>query len=127
MSCKTEKIKVTVGNQVFFADIYKNDVSNNILKQLPMTVRMEKENSSYFVPLNKRIGGKAESVSQVVNGDIAICNSISVSIFTEAMHVGSSFVSIGHINNPEGLSQELMNSNGVVTFDVDTATLAASA
>ncbi len=111
-----EQIAICVGEKTFTANIYESELSNSFLKELPLSLHLERDERDYFSPLKEKLFGRAEKASTVVRGDIAICNSISVSIFLETISTDSNFSKLGHVRNPDELIRAIRENKGNVTF-----------
>ena len=113
------KVNILVGTQSFSADFYDSDIADSLIKQLPMTVSMaETENAEYFVPLSQRINCIDDYSKNIVSGDITVYKRRSLSIFFDCQNSDSEYVTVGHIQNPEGLYRALNKCSGFATFQI---------
>lgn len=117
LSLSMERIKISIGNAIYAGEFYDNEVSVNLMKQFPLTLHMENDEKEYFCPMTEKIEGNARATSAIVAGDITVCNSISISIFTSQPVGSTSYVKIGHISNPSGLEESIVKNGGLVTLD----------
>lgn len=122
-----KQICICAGEKTFLADIYDSSLAKSFMSQLPLTVKMERDEGDWFSPLFEKLLGKAEHASNVVKGDLAICNSISVSIFFEASQPGINYKRLGHVSNPDELKSALHECNGMVTFKKPSVRMGATA
>lgn len=122
-----DKIIVKSGCKTFEAEIYKNEVAVEFLRKLPLTLKLEKDDREYFSPVVPQLYGKEKKHRHFTAGDIAVCNTASVSVFVNQATPKKHFVKVGHICNPEFLEYMIEMNNGFVTFDLLDEPLCASA
>lgn len=117
------KIAIYIGDDVFLADFYENEVSESLKEKFPLTLHTEQttlNSKDFYAPLNKKIVSLEKPTQSLIPGDICLYNSISISLCVKDSNVDSEYskyVKIAHINNPYELEASLIKNHGIVKFD----------
>lgn len=117
------KIAIYIGEDVFLADFYENEVSESLKEKFPLTLHTEQttlNSKDFYAPLDKKIVSLEKPTQTLIPGDISLYNSISISLCVKDSNVDSEYsqyIKIGHINEPYGLEAALIKNNGIVKFD----------
>lgn len=117
------KIAIYIGEEVFLADFYENEISERIKEKFPLTLHTEQtslNSKDFYAPLNEKIVSLEKPTQTIIPGDISLYNSISISLCIKDSAVDSEYsqyTKIGHINDPYGLEVALIKNNGIVKFD----------
>jgi len=112
------KIDIIVQNYTFVATLEDNETAKAFLSLLPMTLDMEDVNGNEkYISLSETI--RQESVKNpgtIQTGDIKCYGDSGIVLFYDSFPTSYSYVSIGHIEDPEGLADLLGSGNVEVTF-----------
>ena len=114
------KVIITVGDKEFNAVFYKNETTDALIKQLPITVSMKDLNSNEkYYYFDEAFPKNSEKVGSIDAGDIMLYGDSCVVLFYKSFNTSYSYTKIGYIENIEGLESALGNSDIDVTFKID--------
>ncbi len=115
------EIALYIGDEIFCTEFYENEVSDCIKKMFPLTFRTEKTSlnaKDFFAPLPCKITASSKPAQSIINGDILICNSVSISVCVKNyLAVNSEYTKIAHVKEPHGLEDAITKNKGIIKFD----------
>jgi hypothetical protein len=112
------KINIIVQNQTFVATLANNKTANAFVEMLPMTIDMEDVNGNEkYYKLSETIRQEsAENPGTIQIGDIKCYGDAGIVLFYDTFPTSYSYVSIGHIEDTDGLVDVLGEGSVEVTF-----------
>jgi len=111
-------ISVTVLTQQFSATLTDTDTARTFADQLPLTLDMNDINSNEKAfELPEALPSDPQDPGTINNGDLMLYGSNTIVLFYESFDTSYSYTKIGHLTDPDGLSQALGTGNVKVTFD----------
>jgi|SRR5690606_15633538 len=112
-------IKITVGQNVFTAELTDNPTTAAFLKTLPLTLDMkELNNNEKFFRLDKSLPTKASVPSSIRAGDLLLYGNNTLVLFYKSFTTSYSYTPMGSISNPAGLEAALGAGNVTVKFEI---------
>lgn len=115
---KKMKINIIVQNQTFVATLEDNETAKTFASLLPMTLEMEDvNNNEKYYDLSETIRQEpAKNPGSIQIGDIKCYGDAGIVLFYDSFPTSYSYVSIGHIEDSDGLADVLGEGNVEVTF-----------
>lgn len=115
----SRNIIITVGNASFSATLADNETARAFAAMLPMTIQMSdlNDNEKYHY-LSNSLPVSSYQPGTIHTGDLMLYGSTCVVLFYETFSSGYSYTRLGHIVNPEGLSEALGNGDISVKFEM---------
>lgn len=115
---KMSKLNIKVGNKTYTATLNDNETTRALLKEMPLTINMSElhGNEKYYY-FNQSFPTNDERITNIKTGDIMLFGSDCLVLFYENFSTSYSYTKIGHIDNPENLSNVLGTGNVQVTFE----------
>ena len=110
-------IQIAIGSKTFTASLYDNDTVRELLRRFPMSLQMDElhGNEKYYY-FSEGLSSSAQSVSQIYTGDLKLFGNDCLVLFYKDFPTSFSYTSLGHINNPQGLSEALGNGSIQIQF-----------
>ena len=114
-------IALFIGDKIFFAEFYKNEVSDCVKKMFPLTFQTEKTSlnaKDFFAPLPCKITADSKPAQSIITGDILVCNSVSISVCVKNYFTtDSEYTKIAHVKDPHELEDAIKKNKGIIKFD----------
>lgn len=112
-------LTVTVGNQNFTAELHNNEAVNALLEQLPLAVHMSELNGNEkYYYLDQSLPADAIQPDGIHNGDLMLYGSDCLVLFYKNFSTAYRYTPLGHITNPEGLTEALGKGDITITFQI---------
>lgn len=111
-------INIIVQGQTFTATLDDNDTAKSFASMLPLTIDMEdiNGNEKYYVLPETIRQENAKNPGSIHVGDLKCYGDAGLVLFYDSFPTTYNYVSIGHIENSEGLADVLGSGNVEVTF-----------
>lgn len=114
---KTSSLKIIVSNQTFLAKLYSNEATEELIKRMPMTVKMNELNGNEkYIYLPSDFPTSAQHPRQIQQGDLMLYGSDCLVLFYQNFPTSYSYTPLGHIENPSGLVEALGKGSVEITF-----------
>jgi hypothetical protein len=108
---------MTVGERRFSITLTDNAAARAFAAQLPLTLDMSELNGNEkHAELPDRLPTNASRPGTIRNGDLMLYGSTTLVVFYETFNSSYSYTRLGHVNDPEGLSQALGRGSVRVVF-----------
>ena len=106
------RIKISVGEQIFYANLENNPSTQELIKKLPLEVEMTELNGNekYF-KFAENFPSDDKKISEIREGDLMLYGSSYLVIFYKSFSTSYSYTRLGKIENPENLSEILGSGN----------------
>ena len=118
------RIRITVGNQDFSAELYDNETTRAWLGQMPMTLEMSELNGNekyhYF---SESLPTNPERPDAIHTGDLMLYGQSCLVLFYKDFVTSYSYTPLGYMEDAAGLAQVLGNGNVIVSFRLDDGEL----
>jgi hypothetical protein len=113
-------LKISIGSQVFYANIQSNESTTALLKQLPFTLSMvELNGNEKYAELKQALPTNAESVGKIQAGDLLLYGNNVLVLFYESFSTSYHYTRIGKVTDTSGLSKALGTGNCQVKFELN--------
>lgn len=110
-------IQIAVENQRFLAVLDKNETTDALMNQLPMTLDMRDMNGNekyyYFA---KNLPTHVEKPTEIHVGDLMLYEGDCLVLFYENFNSSYSYTILGYVEDIDGLASALGSGNVKVTF-----------
>ena len=117
---KPTTLKISIGSQVFYANIQANESTTTLLKQLPFTLSMvELNGNEKYAELKQALPTQAESVGKIQTGDLLLYGNNVLVLFYESFSTPYRYTRIGKVTDTSGLSKALGTGNCQVKFELN--------
>lgn len=117
---KMINLQIIIRQQTFLAKLYNNDTTQELIKQMPMTVTMNELNGNEkYYYLSDNLPTDFQRLSQINAGDIMLYGSDCLVLFYETFSTSYSYTPLGYIEDASGLAQALGSGNIEVTFQTE--------
>jgi hypothetical protein len=114
----TNKMKITIGTEVFTAILYDNPSANALRAMFPLTIiMMELNNNEKYYDLPNNLPTNASIGGDIKVGDLMLNGNNTLVLFYKSFNTSYSYTKLGYIDNPSGLASALGNGNGNVKFE----------
>ena len=112
------RIKISVGEQIFYANLENNPSTQELIKKLPLEVEMTELNGNekYF-KFAENFPSDDKKISEIREGDLMLYGSSYLVIFYKNFSTSYSYTRLGKIENPANLSEILGDGNIRVKFE----------
>lgn len=117
-SPEVKKLKLTVNGQEFFANLYENATTKELVKALPMTITMKELNGNekyYYLP--SKLPVNATVPSNINTGDIMLYGNDCLVFFYKSFNTSYRYTSIGKVTNPDAFAKALGAGNVKMTIE----------
>jgi hypothetical protein len=113
------KIRVSVNGRQFTATLADNETARELLKRLPVTLRMSDVNGNEkYAEFEQDFPGARKVAGDIHAGDLKIWSGNGLVLFYKSFHSGYSYYDLGSIDNPEGLQDVVSKGSVEVTFSL---------
>jgi hypothetical protein len=113
-------LKISIGSQVFYANIQANESVSALVKQLPFTLSMvELNGNEKYAELKQALPTQAESVGKIQAGDLLLYGNNVLVLFYESFSTPYRYTRIGKVTDTSGLSKALGTGNCQVKFELN--------
>lgn len=117
---ESPRLKISVGSQVFFANLLVNESTATWLKQLPITLSMvELNGNEKYAELKHALPTQAESIGNIQTGDLLLYGNNVLVLFYESFSTPYRYTRIGKVTDTAGLSKALGIGNCQVKFELN--------
>lgn len=118
------RIRITVGDQDFSAELYDNETTRKWAGQMPMTLEMSELNGNekyhYF---SESLPTNPERPDAIHTGDLMLYGQSCLVLFYKDFVTSYSYTPLGYMEDATGLAQALGNGNVTVSFRLDDGEL----
>jgi hypothetical protein len=116
---ETPTIKISIGSQVFQANLQASESTTALLKQLPLTLSMvELNGNEKYAELKNALPTQAESVGKIQSGDLLLYGNNVLVLFYESFSTPYRYTRIGKVTDTAGLAKALGAGNCQVKFEL---------
>lgn len=113
-------IEIVVGNRQFPAKLYKNEATEHLMGQLPLTLDMSELNGNEkYHYLSEGLPTDSHRPGQIQSGDLMLFGSDCLVLFYESFTSSYSYTSLGYLEDPVGLKEALGSGNVQVVFQAE--------
>lgn len=100
------KIKISIGDKIFYATLENNATTREFIKKLPLEVKMTELNGNekYF-KFAENFPTNDEKFGKIYSGDIMLYSGNYLVIFYKDFSTSYSYTRLGRIENAENLSE----------------------
>lgn len=112
------KIKISVGEKIFYATLENNPTTQELMKKLPLEVEMTELNGNekYF-KFAESFPTDDKKIGEIHTGDLMLFGSNYLVVFYKNFSTHYSYTRLGKIENPENLPETLGSDNIRVKFE----------
>lgn len=111
------KITIRVNGKDFPAKLYQTETTKTIMQKLPLSITMNELNGNEkFYYFSESFPTETENVFMIHAGDLKLYGSSCLVLFYETFSTSYRYTSLGYVENPEGLAEEL--GTGSVPVDI---------
>lgn len=105
-SQEVKRLKITANGQEFFANLYENATTKELVKALPMTITMKElnENEKYYY-LQSKLPVNASVPSNINAGDIMLYGNDCLVFFYKSFPTSYRYTPIGTVTNPDAFAK----------------------
>lgn len=118
------RIRITVGDQDFSAELYDNETTRAWAGQMPMTLEMSELNGNekyhYF---SESLPTNPERPDAIHTGDLMLYGQSCLVLFYKDFVTSYSYTPLGYMEDAAGLAEALGNGNVTVSFRLDDGEL----
>lgn len=119
LNAQNMKMIITIGDKKFTATLNDSEAAQEFTKLLPMEISMGEHNGNEkFCNLSENMPGRSSNPGRVESGDLMIWSSSTLVLFYAGSSTSYSYIRLGKIDNPSGLSQELGRGSVKVNFEL---------
>jgi hypothetical protein len=117
---KNEKIKITVGFQVFTATLLDNNSAKAFQEMLPLSINMTEliGNEKYY-DFPNNLPTNSSNPGTIKNGDLMLYGSKTLVLFYQSFSTSYSYTKLGSVDDTTGLATALGSRNVTITFEVE--------
>ena len=106
------RIKISVGEQIFYANLENNSSTQELIKKLPLEVEMTELNGNEkYYKFVENFPSDDKKISEIREGDLMLYGSSYLVIFYKNFSTSYSYTRLGKIENPANLSEILGDGN----------------
>ena len=106
------RIKISVGEQIFYANLENNSSTQELIKKLPLEVEMTELNGNEkYYKFAENLPSDDKKISEIREGDLMLYGSSYLVIFYKNFSTSYSYTRLGKIENPANLSEILGDGN----------------
>ena len=106
------RIKISVGEQIFYANLENNPSTQELIKKLPLEVEMTELNGNEkYYKFAENFPSDDKKISEIREGDLMLYGSNYLVIFYKNFSTSYSYTRLGKIENPANLSKVLGSDN----------------
>nr|WP_320058014.1 cyclophilin-like fold protein [uncultured Bacteroides sp.] len=117
ISAQNMKLQITVEDKEFSATLNDSDAARELIKMLPMTVTMSEHNGNEkYYNLPKKLPGRAANPGIIKVGELMVWSSDTLVLFYAGNFTSYSYIRLGRVDNPSGLSEALGRGSVKVSF-----------
>jgi hypothetical protein len=117
---KPTTLKISIGSQVFYANIQSSESASALVKQLPFTLSMvELNGNEKYAELKQALPTNAESVGKIQVGDLLLYGNNVLVLFYESFSTPYRYTRIGKLTETAGLEKALGAGNCQVKFELN--------
>lgn len=117
---ETPTLKISIGSQVFHANLQVSESTTALLKQLPLTLSMvELNGNEKYAELKQALPTQAESVGKIQSGDLLLYGNNVLVLFYESFSTPYRYTRIGKVTDTAGLAKALGAGNCQVKFELN--------
>lgn len=112
------KLNIKIGDKNFTATLEDNATTREFINKLPLTINMSElhGNEKYYY-FDESLPTNNERIRNINTGDLMLYGSDCLVIFYDSFSTSYSYTRLGHIDNPQGLSEAVGSGNLTVTFE----------
>lgn len=117
---KMPKLNIKIGDNNFTAILYDNETTRELIKQMPLTIKMNELNGNekyYYFPQN--LPTNTENIGSIKTGDLMLYGSDCLVLFYKDFSTSYSYTKLGHIDNPEGLANAVGSGNIEISISIN--------
>ncbi len=112
------KIKISVGEKIFYANLENNPSTQEFIKKLPLEVEMTELNGNEkYYKFAENFPSDDKNIGEIHEGDLMLYSSSYIVLFYKNFSTSYSYTRLGKIENPENLSKILGDKNVTVRFE----------
>ena len=113
-------LKISIGSQVFYANLQASESTSALMKQLPFTLSMvELNGNEKYAEIKQALPTQAESVGKIQSGDLLLYGNNVLVLFYESFSTPYRYTRIGKVTDTTGLAKALGTGNCQVKFDLN--------
>jgi hypothetical protein len=117
---KPTTLKISIGSQVFYANILPSESASALVKQLPFTLSMvELNGNEKYAELKQALPTNTESVGKIQAGDLLLYGNNVLVLFYESFSTPYRYTRIGKLTETVGLEKALGAGNCQVKFELN--------
>jgi hypothetical protein len=117
---KPTTLKISIGSQVFYANIQSSESASALVKQLPFTLSMvELNGNEKYAELKQALPTNAELVGKIQVGDLLLYGNNVLVLFYESFSTPYRYTRIGKLTETAGLEKALGAGNCQVKFELN--------
>ena len=106
------RIKISVGEKIFYANLENNPSTQELIKKLPLEVEMTELNGNEkYYKFAENFPSDDKKISEIREGDLMLYGSNYLVIFYKNFSTSYSYTRLGKIENPANLSKVLGSDN----------------
>lgn len=110
------KLRITVKERAFEAELYKNETAQAFAAMLPLTLEMSAMLHEKYCYLPSRLPSAAQSVAQIRAGELMLWENACLVLFYESFSSSYSYTPVGRIADCEGLAEALGDGGVTISF-----------
>lgn len=114
----SNKMKITIGNQIFTASFANTISAEEFKKKLPLTLEMSDYGGFEKIATIDRLPNADKRENSLRLGDLMLYSGNTLVLFYDN-HGGYSYTRIAKIDNTNGLREALSSKNVTITFSID--------
>lgn len=114
----SNKMKITIGNQIFTASFANTISAEEFKKKLPLTLEMSDYGGFEKIATIDRLPNADKRENSLGLGDLMLYSGNTLVLFYDN-HGGYSYTRIAKIDNTNGLREALSSKNVTITFSID--------
>lgn len=106
------RIKISVGEKIFYANLENNPSTQELIKKLPLEVEMTELNGNEkYYKFAENFPSDDKKISEIREGDLMLYGSSYLVIFYKNFSTSYSYTRLGKIENAENLPEILGSDN----------------
>lgn len=111
-------ITLTIGSEIFSAQLYDNATTKAFIDRLPLTLSMGDMNQNEkYNYLDESLPTNSKNPGQIKSGDIMLFGSDCLVVFYKELSSGYSYTSLGRVNDANGFAKAVGSGSVTVIFE----------
>ncbi len=112
-------LSLTVGNKAFSAKFYKNQTTQALVEQFPLTIEMSELNGNEkYYYLSNKLPTASEQPGEIHVGDIRLYGDDCLVVFYKTFSSSYLYTRLGYIEDAVSFAQTVAGGTTKVTFDL---------